>query len=258
LQEPGRKLRYARERLRLKYRDVAEASQKIARRHENSEFAIGLSRLADIENKGTIPSIFRIYSICAIYGLAFPMVLRWYGVEIDALPSDAASISLGQTRPVDFEAPSGTFEAPSELNIKWDESRTSLITRQIHRWGRLPLSLLASLDNRYRYGLIGENDWSMYPILSPGAFVQIDESKRRIATGGWNHEHERPIYFIEHRGGYQCGWCTEKPGFLLVQTHSVSHVSPEIFRYPGEADIIGQVIGVAMRLDLGKRRHIRF
>ena len=43
----------SRERLNLRYRDVEEASHRIADRHKNDEFSIALSRLADIENKGT-------------------------------------------------------------------------------------------------------------------------------------------------------------------------------------------------------------
>ncbi len=97
----------------------------------------------------------------------------------------------------------------------------------------------------------------MYPILSPGSFVQIDESKRRIAKEGWVYEQERPIYFLEHRDGYRCGWCTDRGGVLIVQPHHTSLMTPEIFRYPGEAEIVGQVVGVAMRLDLAKRRHTR-
>lgn len=256
--EAGRKLRRIRERLRLKYRDIEEASHKIAQEHGNPEFVIGLSRLADIENKDTVPSVFRIYSICAIYGLPFSAVLGWYGVEIDALAKDAAALSLNPTRPVDFKtSATSEFEVPIELDSNWDVSRTSILTRQIQRWGKLPLALLGSLDRRYRYGLIGENDWSMYPVLTPGSFVQIDESKRRIATTGWSHEHERPIYFVEHRNGYRCGWCTEKSGFLMLHAHSASTVTAELFRYPGEADVIGQIVGVAMRLDLAKRRHTR-
>lgn len=258
MQEAGRKLRRAREHLRLKYRDVEEASQLIAKQRGNHEFAIGLSRLADIENKGTLPSVYRIYSLCAIYGLRFTKVLRWYGVELDDLPRDAANIPVVQTRAIDFETPQdAVFDIPSEFHHDWDTSKTSFLSRQVQRWGKLPLALLGKIEGRYRYGLIGENDWSMYPILTPGSFVQIDESRRRIATGGWSHEHERPIYFVEHRQGYRCGWCAQKHGLLLVQTHSGSHVAPEIFRYPGEADIIGQVVGVAMRLDLGKRPHTR-
>ena len=67
MEDAGQKLKRVRERLKLRYRDVEEASQRIAQRQKNDEFAIALSRLADIENKGTVPSLYRLYSICAIY-----------------------------------------------------------------------------------------------------------------------------------------------------------------------------------------------
>ena len=72
MERPGEKLRHARERLQLTYRDVVEASQQIARRRNSEEFAVALSRLADIENKGTLPTIYRLYTLCAIYRL-----VRW-------------------------------------------------------------------------------------------------------------------------------------------------------------------------------------
>ena len=50
MEEAGQKLKRARERLNLRYRDVEEASNQIAARHNNDEFVIALSRLSDIEN----------------------------------------------------------------------------------------------------------------------------------------------------------------------------------------------------------------
>ena len=257
LHEPGQELRRIRERLRLRYRDVEEASEKIANQRANREFAIGLSRLADIENKGTVPSLYRLYSLCAIYSLDFNTVLRWYGIDLQDLPGDAATLALAETHPVGFECPEqAEVELPAQVDA-FDYRRTCYLTRHIAAWGKLPLVLLDSLDlTRQRYAFVGTEDWSMYPIIRPGSFVQIDENKRRIMNGGWTHEYERPIYFLEHRNGYRCGWCTESAGRLILQPHSTSPVAPEILRYPEEADVIGQVIGVAMRLDLAKRRHI--
>jgi len=259
MEEPGQKLRHARERLSLRYRDVEEASQKIANQHGNRAFIVGLSRLADIENKGILPSVYRLYSLCATYGLNFNEALRWYGIELQELIRDSAKLAHDQTRAVDFEFPAhAQVDFPAELDESFDLRRTSYLTRHIRRWGKLPLLLLNSLEaKKQRYGFIGTDDWSMYPLIAPGSFIQIDESKRRITNGSWVHECERPIYFLEHRNGYRCAWCTDTGGTLIVQPHSASQVAPEIFRYPGEADIIGQVVGVAMRLDLGKRRHTR-
>ncbi|MBV9762017.1 MAG: hypothetical protein JO340_15750 [Acidobacteriaceae bacterium] len=242
----------------MKYRDVEEASQRIAGRHGNDEFLIGLSRLADIENKGTIPSIYRLYSLCAIYGLKFTTALDWYGVEVDRLPADAAGIRLGHTRPIDFreQDPASSVEIEADFAAgALDLTGTTYLSRHGQRSARLPAELLDALDfKRQRYAFIGTEDWSMFPIIPPGSLVQIDDSRRRVSSDGWDHEHERPIYFLEHRSGYRCAWCIEKRGLLIVQPHPLSQMQIDVLRYPGEADILGQVVGVVMRLDPGRRR----
>jgi transcriptional regulator with XRE-family HTH domain len=258
--EPGRQLRKLRERLLLKYRDVTEASQTIAASRNSPEFAIGLSRLADIENKGTVPSIYRLYSLAVIYGTDLADVLSLYGVPLAEMGADAAKLPLAQTRVADFEVPRNVeIELPANVEKDPDHRHTSYMSRHLHRWGKLPLVLAKSLDFRkQRYAFIGTEDWSMHPIIRPGSFVQIDESRKNIKDSGWTNEFDRPIYFIEHRSGFRCGWCTAMDGLLILQSHSNSHVSPEIYKYPGDVDILGQIVGVAMRFDLAKRRHIRF
>ena len=260
MEDPGRQLRRVRERLRLKYRDVEEASQEIARHRDNQEFSIGLSRLADIENKGTLPSLYRLYSLCVIYGLKFETVLTWYGIDLGNLSGDAAKLPSRETRAIDFATPEGLVvpNLPIEMDHGLDLTKTFYMSPHFRRWGKLPLAILGSLDLRHhRYAFIGVDDWFMYPILPPGSFIQIDETKKRIAAEDSVYGQERPIYFVEHRGGYLCGWCTQKNGMLIVQPHSESNLELETFRFPGDADIIGQVIGVAKRLDLAKRRRIR-
>jgi transcriptional regulator with XRE-family HTH domain len=283
LEEPGRRLRSVRERLRLRYRNVEEASQRIASRHRNDEFIIGLSRLADIENKGTIPSIYRLYSLCAIYGLDFNTALSWYGIDLARLTVDAAGLPLGHTRPVEFDAPNheqaadaGPILTPplkagksqdgkrappsvlSELGIAESGSKTTLLSSRGAGWGKLPLAMLDSPNLQgVRYAFIGTDDWTMFPVIPPGAFVQIDESRRRIAKDGWSHDYDRPLYLIEHRGGFRCGWCTEKRGMLILQPHPLSHAPLEVFRYPGEADVIGQVVGATILFDAARGRRTR-
>ena len=95
IEEPGQKLKRVRERLNLRFREVEEASAKIAERLGNDEFILALSRLADIENKGTVPSIYRLYSLCAIYRLDMSEVLSWYGISPESIPVDAECNSTG-------------------------------------------------------------------------------------------------------------------------------------------------------------------
>jgi hypothetical protein len=97
----------------------------------------------------------------------------------------------------------------------------------------------------------------MYPLIQPGSLVLIDETKRKILSGGWNNEFERPIYFLEHRAGYAIGWCNLSETHLVIQPHPASDCTPVVYSYPDQIDVIGQVTGIAMRLDLGRRRRTR-
>ncbi|MCS6953420.1 MAG: helix-turn-helix transcriptional regulator [Bryobacterales bacterium] len=259
MEEAGLKLKRARERLNLRYRDVEEASLRIAERHNNSEFGIALSRLADIENKGTVPTIYRLYSLCAIYRLDLLEVLEWYGINLSEMPADAATVEVERTHLVGFGADGyGDIQVPLSLDPGLDLRRTTYLSRFIQRWGKLPLMLLNGLDlKNHRYAFIGTEDWSMYPLLAPGSLVLIDETRRKIASGGWTNEFERPIYFLEHRDGYACGWCSLESDRLTLQPHPASACPPRLFAWPDEVDVIGQVAGVAMRLDLAQRRRTR-
>lgn len=260
MQDAGQRLKRSRERLNLRYRDVEEASLRIAERHKNDEFIIALSRLADIENKGTLPTMYRLYSLCAIYRLDYAEVLDWYGVALSDLPADSLNVvEIDRTHPIGFlPGTEGDVQVPLSLDPGLDMRRTTFLSRMIQRWGKLPLMLLNGLDlKHHRYGFIGTEDWSMYPLLQPGSLVVIDETKRKIGDQNWSNEFERPIYFFEHRKGYACCWCNLTESHLVLQPHPASQCNPEIFAYPEEIDIVGQVTGVAMRLDQGRRRRTR-
>jgi len=249
MDEPGQKLKRIRERLNLRYRDVEEASLRIAEIRGSDEFAIVLSRLADIENKGTVPTIFRLYSLCAIYRLDPVEVLDWYGVDLSALAADAAELGLEKTHLVGFgPGHFGSALLPLALDPGIDLSKTTYLSRMIQRWGTLPLMLLNRLNpENYRYALVGTEDWSMHPIIQPGALVVIDESRRKITSGTWTTEFERPIYFLEHRNGYVLGWCNLEEGRLIQFPHPSSQMAPQVFDYPEAIDVVGQVTAVAMQ-----------
>jgi hypothetical protein len=172
------------------------------------------------------------------------------------MPGDSIQLSFASTREARFD-PSGNIavELPANPDDSFDFSVTSYFSRYIHRWGKMPVLLLQSLDlQKQRYAFIGTDDWSMHPLIRPGSFVQIDEAKRHIKRDTWVHEYEKPIYFLEHRIGFRCGWCSLREGWLIVQSHTASAVPPEVYKYPADIDVIGQVVGVAMRFDREKKR----
>ncbi|MBX9603873.1 MAG: hypothetical protein K2X35_22895 [Bryobacteraceae bacterium] len=243
----------------MRFRDVEEASQQIATFRQSDEYVIALSRLSDIENKGTLPSIYRLYTLCTIYRLDLEEVMSWYGVELSAMGADAARISLERTHLISFSsAQGGEVQFPLTLDPGIDVKRTHYLSRMIQKWGKLPLMLLSGMElkNR-RYAFIGTEDWFMYPLLPPGSLVIVDEEKRKIQNTGWTNEFERPIYFLECREGFLCGWCTLSENQLVVQPHPSSMLSPLVFSYPEHIDVVGQITAVAMSLDPGRRRRTR-
>jgi hypothetical protein len=122
--------------------------------------------------------------------------------------------------------------------------------RMIQSWGIVPLQFLPRLQRTpHTYAFLGTEDLTMYPLLMPGSFLQVDESRTQILREGWRSEYERPIYFVEAREEFLCSWCNiTESDQLVIQPHPLSPATPRVFRYRQDVDVIGQVVGVAMRL----------
>ncbi len=261
--EAGLRLKQTRERLGLRYRDVEEFSQQIADRHRNNEFLIPISRLSDIENRGAIPGIYKLYSLCAIYRLDLAEVLGWYGADPSELPGDSAALSSDRTHLVGFgrsqyKPAAGGVQVPLTLDPGLDLSRTTFLSRFIQGWGVLPLMMLNGIEPRnYLYAYLGAEDYFMYPILRPGSLLLIDEHRRKILSGGWANELDRPIYFLEHRDGWLCAWCSIGEGHLIAIPHPSTSLPPQVFAYPEDVEVLGQVVGVASRLTAPAKSRVR-
>ena len=63
-------------------------------------------------------------------------------------------------------------------------------------------------------------DFTMYPMIRPGALLKIDTNQNKLSTAAWRNEYERPMFFIELRGAYACGWCELQGNQLLIIPHS--------------------------------------
>jgi hypothetical protein len=254
MQSAGQSLRGMREQLGLTMRDVENASSRIAERHRNEEYAIPPSRLSDIETKGIVPSIYRIYTLSVIYRQDLRNILSLYGVDFDQSPAD-----LGLSQPPKSHVSSvfqsvSAVHVPVKLDPGFDLRRTANLGRMVEKWGILPLSYLGTFaKNEFTYGYIGSEDFTMYPLLQPGTFIQVDESRNRVVEGAWRSEYERPIYFVETRDGHACCWCSLKRDSIVLQPHPLSPAPLRVLKHPQEAEVIGQVVGMAMRL--GEWRH---
>lgn len=249
-------MRRVRERLGLTYRDVERASYEVAQRRGRPDFIIRLSRLADIENGGVTPSLYKLYSLCVIYHLDFFEVCGWFDVPLTGYLRDAVKQAAPnthvfeicgdrQTAPVSCESPQPSPECSSGQSPA--PAQTTFRGRQSEEWEALAVALFDG-PLRYRIGFIGTEDHWMEPLLRPGSIVLFDSTRRRVENSGWPNEFARPIYFVELREGYRCCWCSRDRDRLVLQPYPLSPCTPETPKYPDEAEVMGQVVGMATRL----------
>ena len=248
---PNEQLKDLRGRLGITTRDVAEFSQKIAETEGNPEFQISNAWLTQIENSDSVPSIFKLYSLSAIYRLKFTDLLSLYGLDTQKLALHQLAAPLPHTHLASLEVYDAqrTVCFPVRFDRSFDLDSTNLLSRMVEIWGEVPIALIQHLDIRHgQYGFIGLQDFTLYPLLRPGSFVQIDPRVRRVQPQRWRTEFDRPIYFVEMREGYACAWCDLLEGQLLLLPHPLSPCSVRKLNYGTDAEIVGQVTAVAMRL----------
>lgn len=248
---PGEQLRELRNRLGVTTREVEVLSRKIAHETGNDEFSISNAWLTQVENGNSVPSIYKIFSLSAIYRTKFSDILRIFNVDPDEIAQYQIGLPQQNTSLVALELPDP--RKPVRFPVRFDRAfsleKTSLISRMVEVWGEVPVSLIQKLDVRHcQYGYIGLDDFTMDPILRPGSFVQIDTDLNRVQPSPWRTEFDRPIYFVELRDGYACSWCEVGGSQITLLPHPLSGRPVRRFRYPDEAEIVGQVAAIAMRL----------
>ena len=64
----------------------------------------------------------------------------------------------------------------------------------------------------------------------------------------WHNDYDRPIYFFELHNKYLCSWCELNGSNLILIPSPQSRLPARHLRYPGDADVLGSVTGVAMHL----------
>jgi transcriptional regulator with XRE-family HTH domain len=247
----GQRLKAIRKQLGLSTRDVQRKSEQIALEKRNQEYYISHAWLSDIENSELMPRLFKLYSLSAIYNRSFTEIASFFGLRIADLSRDRASIGVPKTHLVNQEE-DGEIDSvwlPVEFKPEFRFEKTNLLSRVVEKWDEIPIGLLRHLDLRKSmYGYIGLEDRTLYPLIRPGSLVQIDPTQRKISSAQWRTEFERPIYFIELRDGYLCSWCQLEKGQLTVVPHPQSRQTIRNFDYPQQAEVVGRVTCVAMRI----------
>lgn len=242
---PGLRLRQIRERLGLTYRDVERISYELAARRGRPEFVLHISRLADIESHNVVPSLHKLYTLAVAYHMKPMDLFALYEVPLEECFEDGINFPSPQTHRI---APPISMRVPLRFDPAFDPRRTDFLSRMVERWGHFEGALTPE-NGRHCYGFIGLDDRRMVPVLRPGSVVLVDTAATDLDDERWTNEHDRPIYFVDVRDGYRCGWFQRRASELIMQPHTLSRCLPESWKLPEQAEIVGRVIGVVMRLN---------
>lgn len=249
--EAGKRLRAERLRVRLSTRAVQKLSQQIAQEKNNQDYYISHGWLSDVENGKFTPSIYKLYSLSLIYKCNYNEIVAFFGINVLDVAKEQRLVSLPHTHLIgsNLDPPGQTIMLPLELRENVQLARTNLVSRMFEAWGEIPVALLQQLDLRHSLcGYIGLEDYTLYPLIRPGSFVEIDARQNKVKTGNWQNEFDRPIFFVELRNGYACSWCELDGTQLLLIPCPQSRGQIRQVRYPTEADIVGRVTAVTMTI----------
>jgi len=249
--EGGKLLRAERMRVQLSTRDVEGMSRRIADEKKSQDYYISHAWLTDAENGAFTPSIYKLYSLSVIYKKRYDEILGFFGIHLDDIGREQMWLTLPRTYLIGSqpEIPITPVQIPPELREKIDLGKTNLVSRMFSQWGGVPVSLFGARDGgKSVYGYVGTKDFTLFPLIRPGSFVQIDANQTKVDRGGWQNENDRPIYFVELRDSYACSWCESREGRLLLIPYPQSRYQVREVRFPGDSEIVGRVTAVSMRI----------
>lgn len=240
----GRTLKTLRNRRNITVREVEQASRRIADVKGDKRFCISNGWLAQLENGVSEPSICKLFSLSVIYRASFLDMLLLYKVDVDNKEKYEPVADPFLTQLISHNVDPDV----AEITEPQDQSATAIDTKPS-----------AAVEDSIVYAHLGLADFTMYPMIRPNALLKIDTSQNKLQVNGWRNEYERPIYFLELRQAYACGWCELQGDQLLVIPHHSSPASVRRFTYPREAEIVGRVISystscVDVEFDVGLRK----
>ena len=231
----AKNLKTLRNRRKITVREVEQASRRIADFKGDKRFCISNGWLAQLENGASEPSICKLFSLSVIYRVNFLDLVRIYNVDVEDKEKyeSVADPFLTQLMSQNNDA---TEAFKGDAFSDWPATSLEATNTRQHGGAH-------ECAPHIVYGHLGTSDFTMHPMIRPGALLKIDTSQDKIVAGSWHSEHERPIYFLELRDACACGWCELHGNQLLIIPHHSSPARVRRFLYPREAEIIGRVVG---------------
>ena len=117
----GERLKSFRNRYKITVRQVESASERIAAAKGDKRFRISNSWLVQLENSSAEPGICKLFSLSAIYNIAFCDLVQLYDVDIDEIEKYRTVAEPNKTQLFEEQ-----MSYPGSI-LKSDGNKTSLV-----------------------------------------------------------------------------------------------------------------------------------
>lgn len=240
-------LRASRLKTGLSLRGASALSRRIAGILDNERYFISPSSLSDYEARDTPPhQIERAITLCVLYAVPFHTLLNAVGVSAAKAGQEPIPDHLLSNAPPEIGGadPSGRADQGflAELLRRCEEVPTFL------RGAIAELSGLTSLSLRSLFW-IGGVESPLHPYLANALLASVDRRRQKPIDSRSRPPWQQTIYVILKRDGtYLCGPCGIENGTLVMHPDAVHMELREQFRNDRDAEVVGQVAGIARRL----------
>jgi hypothetical protein len=230
--------------LRMSYKDVVIASERLATAHNNPDMRIAKSTLGNIIG-GSIrqPGTAKLDSLRMILSLSRAEMDAAVGLQ----PERRFDEQLGMMRSSTHEVPIDAVTRHRRMKLPILRNDVDMEVTQFlaSRWTDVEVEYLSSYyPPHLAYVVVGEDDSNATPIAPPGSRLLVNKLLNEVHAVGSVSFEQRELFYVRTPRGFTCMYVEIVRGDRIVLIpHPDSGNLREEFRRD-EVEIIGQVVGV--------------
>ena len=230
--------------LRLSYKDVVLASERLAAAHAHPDMRIGKSTLGNIIS-GSIrqPGSAKLDSLRVILNLSRAEMDAAIGLQPDRRFNEQLAMTRARTHelPIDAVTRGRTVKLPLLRNDTDMEVTQFLSSRSAD----VEVEYLASYyPPHLAYVVVGEEDSNATPIAPPGSRLLVNKLLNEVYPQDNVSFDQRELFYVLTPKGFTCVYIEIAPGdrIVLIPHPASGNMREEFHRH--EVEIVGQVVGV--------------
>jgi hypothetical protein len=230
--------------LRLSYKDVVLASERLATAHNNPDMRVGKSTLGNIIS-GSIrqPGTAKLDSLRVILNLSRTEMDAAIGLQPERRFNEQLGITRARTHELPIDAV--TRQRRIKLPILRNDADTEVTQFLPSRWADVEVEYLGSYYPPHLvYVVVGEEDSNATPIAPPGSRLLVNKLLNEVHPADNVSFDQRELFFVRTPKGCTCMYAELAPGdrIVLIPHPASGNLREEFHR--DEVEIIGQVVGV--------------